>query len=146
MPRTKAPAGYSGTPLAQKLGLKHGQSACFIALPDELGWLATSRDFRTVRQIDSYRRLGKSPADVVHGFFTKAETLAKAAPLCMTAIAPDGMFWASWPKKASGRPTDITEDVIREIALPIGLVDVKVCAVDAVWSGLKLMIRKELRR
>jgi hypothetical protein len=146
MPRTKTSAGYSGTPLARKLGLKDGQTACFIALPDELGWLATARDFRAVRQVDTYRRLGKSPADVVHGFFTKAEILAKAAPLCMSAVAPDGMFWVSWPKKASGRATDLTEDVIREIALPIGLVDVKVCAVDDVWSGLKLMIRKELRR
>lgn len=138
-------AGYSGTPLPKKLGLKDGQAACFIALPDELAWLPESRAFATVKLIDHLRGLGKSHFDAVHGFFTSAAALASAAPHCLRAIAPDGMFWVSWPKKASGRATDITEDVIREIALPIGLVDVKVCAVDDVWSGLKLMIRKELR-
>ena len=139
------PAGYSGTPLAKKLGLKDGQVACFVALPDELSWLLEARIFTSAKAIADHRKLGSSHYDVVHGFFTKAGSLGRALPTMMAAIAPDGMIWGSWPKKASRRVTDITEDVIRSLALPMGLVDVKVCAVDDVWSGLKLVIRKELR-
>ncbi len=139
-------AGYSGTPLAKKLGLKDGQVAWFVALPGELDWLRGAVSFAAVKEAADHRGLARSRADVVHGFFSEAQALGRALPAFMKAIAPDGMIWVSWPKKASKRATDITEDVIRSLALPIGLVDVKVCAVDEVWSGLKLVIRKERRR
>lgn len=139
-----ASAGYSGTPLPKKLGLKDGQKAFFLALPDELSWLREARDFASVKAGNGLSPL-RGHCDVVHAFFTKAAALDKALKPMMAAVAPDGMIWVSWPKKASKRPTDITEDVIRSLALPIGLVDVKVCAVDEVWSGLKLVIRTELR-
>ena len=84
--------------------------------------------------------------DIVHVFSKSATQLANDLPGLMQKIKQNGTIWASWPKKASGVATDITEDTIRSIALPLGLVDVKVCAVDETWSGLKLVIRKELRR
>jgi len=83
--------------------------------------------------------------DFAHIFTTSRTNLADFLPLAMAAIAPNGMIWVSWPKKASKVPSEVTEDIIRELALPLGLVDVKVCAVDEVWSGLKLVIRKERR-
>lgn len=139
-------AGYSGTPLAQKLGFKDGQRALFIDLPPSLADLATSRQFAEASWITA-DRLGAAERgyDVVHLFTAARAVLTALAQPLMALIARDGMIWVSWPKKASKVPTDITEDVIREVVLPMGLVDVKVCAVDEVWSGLKLMIRKELR-
>jgi hypothetical protein len=83
---------------------------------------------------------------LIHLFVEQRADLARQLPRLREQLAPDAVLWVSWPKKASKRPTDITEDVIRELALPIGWVDVKVCAVDAVWSGLKLVVRKELRK
>ena len=138
--------GYSGTPLPQKLGLKGGQRALFIALPPELNDLRTSRQFREMAQAgwETWAD-GDRGWDFVHGFTASRATLeANARPL-LQAIDRDGMVWISWPKKASKVATDITEDVIRDVVLPIGLVDVKVAAVSDVWSGLKLVIRKELR-
>ena len=139
-------AGYSGTPLAQKLGLKDGSRALFIDLPASLADLATSRAF-----VESTRITVDQLGDVAPGYnfvhlFTAARSVleALAQPL-MNLIARDGTIWVSWPKKAAKVATDITEDVIRDVVLPIGLVDVKVCAVDETWSGLKLVIRKELR-
>lgn len=141
-----AAAGYSGTPLAQKLGLKDGQRALFIALPPELNELRTSRHFREMAQVSWEGWTDGEPGwDFVQGFTTSRAVLeANARPLTQ-AIDRNGMIWVSWPKKASKVPTDITEDVIRELVLPIGLVDIKVAAVSDIWSGLKLMIRKELR-
>ncbi|MDB5540730.1 MAG: hypothetical protein JWQ89_2457 [Devosia sp.] len=138
-------SGYSGTPLPQKLGLKDGQRAMFLGLPGELAELRTSRDFAEVRdtQWDTWR--GSKGWDFIHGFTASRAVLEDNARPLMEAIARDGIIWISWPKKASKVPTDITEDVIREVVLPIGLVDIKVAAVSDVWSGLKLMIRKELR-
>lgn len=144
----KAPsssAGYSGTPLPTKLGLKDGQHICFIALPASLEWLGDAAGFSLVATAGERGQVPDGPFDVIHAFYTEADDLRAAASQLMAAIVPNGMIWISWPKKASKRPTDITEDVIRAVLLPIGLVDVKVCAVDAVWSGLKLVIRKELR-
>lgn len=141
-----AAAGYSPTPLAAKLGLKDGQSVVFVGLPDELGELATARDFAAKTLID-WPALGEAGEghDVVHAFTGRRADLDGNVGTFKKMIAPDGAVWISWPKKASKIATDITEDVIRDVALPKGLVDVKVCAVDAVWSGLKLVIRKELR-
>jgi hypothetical protein len=139
-------AGYSGTPLAQKLGLKDGQRALFIALPVELDELTTDREFRGVAKANWDDWTDGDPGwDYVHGFTASRATLeANARPL-LDAIDRNGIIWVSWPKKASKVPTDITEDVIREVVLPIGLVDIKVAAVSDIWSGLKLVIRKELR-
>ncbi len=140
-------AGYSGTPLPRKLGLKDGQRAAFIALPDNLNWLAEAVPFLECLLADVPPGSGSnwSDLDIVHAFVTEASVLGGALPTLHKAIAPAGMIWVSWPKRVSKRLTDITEDVIRRLALPLGLVDVKVCAVDEVWSGLKLVIRKALR-
>lgn len=137
--------GYSGTPLPQKLGLKDGQRVLFLGLPDALGQLKSARDFAEVREAgwDNWR--GSKDWDFVHGFTASRGVLEDNARPLMEAISRDGVIWISWPKKAAKVPTDITEDVIREVVLPIGLVDIKVAAVSEIWSGLKLMIRKELR-
>jgi hypothetical protein len=137
--------GYSGTPLPQKLGLKDGQRVMFLGLPEDLSELKRSRNFAELRDTtwDSWR--GSSGWDFVHGFTASRGVLEDNARPLMEAIDRNGTIWISWPKKASKVPTDITEDVIREVVLPIGLVDIKVAAVSDVWSGLKLMIRKELR-
>lgn len=138
--------GYSGTPLAQKLGLKDGQRVMFIALPPELKELRKSRDFIEIAEAGWETFTDGNPGyDVIHGFTASRAVLEKSAKKLMRQIDRDGTIWISWPKKASKVQTDITEDTIREVVLPIGLVDVKVAAVSEIWSGLKLMIRKELR-
>lgn len=140
-----APLGYSGTPLPKKLGLKDGQRALFLDLPKSLASLKTSVALAAA-DAGSWDKLKSAKSyDFIHGFTASRAVLEKAAKPLMSAITRDGMIWISWPKKASKVPTDITEDVIREVVLPIGLVDVKVAAVDEIWSGLKLVIRKELR-
>lgn len=129
--------GYSGTPLAKKLSLKDGFGVVFEGMP---------ADVRA--EIDAYG-LALEDRDVlpdaVHIFTTERAVLEARLTHWRTRIAQAGQIWVSWPKKASKVPTDVTEDVIREVCLPMGLVDVKVCAIDAVWSGLKLVIRKEIR-
>ena len=141
-----APVGYSGTPLAQKLGLKDGQRVLFISLPESLNELRVSRHFVEMAQAGWQTFTDGDPGyDVIHGFTTQRAELAEAAKPLMDSIDRNGSIWISWPKKASKVPTDITEDVIRDVVLPIGLVDVKVAAVTEIWSGLKLVIRKELR-
>ena len=138
-------SGYSGTPLAQKLGLKDGQRVLFLDLPEGCSDLATSRAFVEASQ-SGWSALGKARNyDLIHAFTASRAQLEKSAESFIPAITRDGSVWISWPKKASKVPTDITEDVISEVLLPTGLVDVKVAAVDEVWSGLKLVIRKELR-
>lgn len=144
--RTPTPPGYSGTPLPQKLGLKDGQRVLFIALPPELGDLRKARRFAELAEAGWETFAGGKPGyDVIHGFTASRGVLENAARPLLGAIGGDGAIWISWPKKASKVATDITEDVIREVVLPLGLVDVKVAAVSEVWSGLKLVIRKELR-
>jgi hypothetical protein len=139
-------AGYSDTPLAQKLGLKDGQRVLFIDLPPSLAELAAARQFVEASRITVDQVGAASPGyDFVHLFTATRSVLEALAQTLMNLIARDGMIWVSWPKKAAKVATDITEDVIRSVVLPLGLVDVKVCAVDEVWSGLKLVIRKELR-
>jgi Protein of unknown function (DUF3052) len=102
-------------------------------------WPPFPRGVQVAPQITSH-------TDIVHIFSAKKEELSQALHTCLKRMRPDGMIWVSWPKKSSKVPTDITEDTIREVALPLGLVDIKVCAVDDVWSGLKLVIRKENRK
>ena len=139
-------AGYSGTPLPQKLGLKDGQRVLWISLPKELKDLRKSRNFVEIAEAgwDTFTD-GDPGYDVIHGFTASRAVLEKSCKKLMKQIDRDGSIWISWPKKASKVETDITEDVIRDVVLPIGLVDVKVAAVSEIWSGLKLVIRKELR-
>jgi hypothetical protein len=134
-------ARYSGTPLPRKLGLKEGQAVAFIALPETLSGLAECELFADVDRVSAADELGPSePHDLIHAFYTRAHDLELALNCLRAAIKPAGMIWISWPKKAAKVETDITEDVVRGFALARGLVDVKVCAVDEVWSGLKLVI------
>jgi hypothetical protein len=134
-------AGYSGTPLFKKLGLRPGMVCQALDPPKDYEELLTGlpEDVR-------FGHRSKETLDFVHLFVREAEGLQSRLATLRERIHPAGMIWVSWPKKASKRPTDITEDVIRSLALRIGLVDVKVCAVDDTWSGLKLVIRKERRR
>lgn len=132
--------GYSGTPLFKKLGIKSGTRILTVGAPSDYAKLVTGRPKDSA--IVSARARS---ADLAHIFTHKRVQLAQKLPALKKAIAPDGMIWVSWPKKSSGVPTDITEDVVRELAFPLDLVDVKVCAVTEVWSGLKLVIRREAR-
>jgi hypothetical protein len=134
------PAGYSRKPLHQKLGIKPGQRVAVIGTPSDYETLIGG-PVAGVR----YQDRARGKVDIAHCFVTTAATLRAKLPSLMDAIAPDGMIWISWPKRASGVATDLTEDGIRDAALPLGLVDVKVCAVDDTWSGLKLVIRKTNR-
>lgn len=133
-------AGYSGTPLPRKLGVKEGARVAWLGAPSHFDQLvAPLPDGVTVS-----RRIGKG-LDLLVQFATSRAELSARLPQLKDAIFPDGVAWVSWPKKSSGVATDITEDTIREDALPLGLVDVKVAAVDETWSGLKLVVRRELR-
>ena len=136
-----AASGYSGTPLAKKLGLKPGMRAWFLGMPDSVR-AEVERDAPAIERLET----PEPPVELAHIFVTSCAALDCELRMLLPLIARDGMIWVSWPKKASKVPTDITEDVIRALALPLGLVDVKVCAVDEIWSGLKLVIRRELRQ
>ncbi|MEM9584578.1 MAG: DUF3052 family protein [Pseudomonadota bacterium] len=139
-------AGYSGTPLAKKLGLKDGQAVAFVGLPASVSHLLSDRAYREVESVDNWVELSDKLYDVVHLFSKEADVIRKAVHELADRIVQTGMIWVSWPKKASKVQTDVTEDVVREAALRGKLVDVKVGAVDSVWSGLKLVIRKDLRQ
>ena len=140
-----AEAGYSHTPLARKLGLKAGQAVAFVGLPDSLHHLHDAAGFRRIELAPDWRALPEGARDVIHLFTRSAAEVDLALPVLRDLIDPDGMIWVSWPKKASKVATDVTEDLICRRALADVLVDVKVCAVDAVWSGLKLVVRMDLR-
>jgi hypothetical protein len=133
-------AGYSGTPLAQKLGIKPDHKVVTIGAPAGYRKLLAP-----LPKGISFTTEVAAAAAFIHLFVTKRQTLNKELKRLRRLIADTGVLWVSWPKKSSGVTTDITEDVIREVALPLGFVDVKVCAVDETWSGLKLMIRRDLR-
>jgi hypothetical protein len=142
------PAGYSGTPLAKKLGIKEGSTILAVDAPDDYSWLVQSLPIGAEITNVELRSLGKGKAgvDIIHLFTNSRDDLFRSLPLLHKLIKQDGSIWVSWYKKAAKLPTEITEDTVREACLPIGLVDVKVCAVDANWSGLKLVIRKENRK
>ncbi len=112
-----ASAGYSGTPLAKKLGLKDGQAVAFIGLPDSLSWLHDAAAFRRIELAPDWRALPEGARDVIHLFTKSAAVVVEALPVLRDMIEPDGMIWVSWPKKASKVATDVTEDVIRNRAL-----------------------------
>ncbi len=132
--------GYSGTPLAQKLGLKRGMRSWFCSMPASV----RAEIDPEALGIEEYE-VASAGLQAAHIFVTERTKLERELEALLALIERNGFIWVSWPKKAAKLDTDITEDVIREVALPKGLVDVKVCAVDPVWSGLKLMIRKENR-
>ena len=134
-------AGYSSTPLAKKLGYKPGQTVHLHHAPAHYLKILALEDPKSVTWIKE----PKAGVQLIHAFTVEFAELRKLLALYRKRLAPDGAVWISWPKKAAKVPTDITEDRIRDACLPLGLVDIKVCAVDEVWSGLKLVIRKELR-
>ena len=133
-------AGTTGKPLTQKLGIKPGfcifVSGAPASYPDIVGALPEGATLAARLNV---------PLDMVHLFATRSDGLAKALARFRAAIAPHGMVWVSWPKKASGVATDLSDVVVRDVALPLGLVDVKVCAINATWSGLKFVIPKDRR-
>ncbi len=134
-----ASAGYSGTPLGKKLSLKPGMRVWFDAMPVSV---LAEIDMPDLARLPT----PAAPLDAAHIFVTERADMGTKLAMLRPLLAPTGFIWVSWPKKASKLPTDITEDTIRALILPTtDLVDVKVCAVDAIWSGLKLMIRKSAR-
>lgn len=142
---TPAPAGYSGRPLPDKLGMKDGQRALYVCLPDDLADLPAARAFASCAAVAWDQLPAGAHFDFVQAFTTNRTDLADNAGRFRDLVMPAGMVWICWPKKSSKVPTDITEDTIREVFLPVGMVDVKVCAVTDIWSGLKLVVRKKLR-
>jgi hypothetical protein len=131
-------AGYSGTPLPRKIGAKPGDRALVVGSPPGAPTLFEE-------EVRVLRRAGGAPLDVIVVFTTARADLERRLPALRARLQPAGMLWVAWPKRASGVPTDLTEDVVRDVALPTGLVDTKVAAIDDTWSGLRLVIRKELR-
>lgn len=134
------PIGYSGTPLVKKLGIVEHSRVVAKHAPDDY-----KRLLEPIPVGVSFESEVVQTTDVVHVFVERKSVLKNELVSLRNSIKPNGIVWISWPKKTSKMPTDITEDTIRELALPLGFVDVKVCAVNEIWSGLKLMIRKELR-
>jgi hypothetical protein len=133
-------AGYSKTPLAQKLGIKPGMKVAALEAPPGYRKLLAP-----VPADVSFTARASAGAGFVHLFVTERSALEKELKRLRGMLDDAGVLWISWPKKSSGVVSDITEDVIREVCLPLGFVDIKVCAVDDTWSGLKLMIRRENR-
>jgi len=133
-------AGYSGTPLARKLSLKDGMRVWRDGMPDSVAREIAAEGLQ-LQLLDAR----EAAIDAAHIFVTERAELEAKLHNLLALLGPAGMIWVSWPKKSSKVPTDITEDVIREICLPMGLVDVKVCAVDETWSALKLVVRLQNR-
>ena len=133
------PAGYSGKPVWQKLGLDHAPRVLVRGAPGDYARLvgASAAMLELVGP--------RAGFDLAHVFVERRDRLAAELAALDARLPDDGVLWVSWPKRSSGVATDITEDVVRELALPLGLVDVKVCAIDATWSGLKLVRRRERR-
>jgi hypothetical protein len=134
-------AGYSGTPLPQKLGIKPGLSVITINAPTNYRRLLC-----TIPEGVTFSDRLKPESSFVHVFIKTRRELKKSLSILREKLADTGTVWVSWPKRSAGVPTDVTEDVVRAVALPLGFVDVKVCAIDETWSGLKLMVRRLNRR
>jgi hypothetical protein len=133
-------AGYSATPLARKLSLKDGLRTWWRGMPAAVGAEIEAAGLALVRLAAP-----EPPIDAAHVFVTRLAELEEAIALVRPRLAPAGFLWISWPKKGAGLASEVTEDAVRRAALPTGLVDIKVCAVDQTWSGLKLVIRRDLR-
>jgi hypothetical protein len=134
-------AGYSGTPLPQKLGIKPGLSVVTINAPTNY-----RRLLGTIPEGVTFSDRLRPESSFIHVFAKKRSELSNRLAVSREQIADTGTVWVSWPKRSSGVPTDVTEDAVRAVALPLGFVDVKVCAIDETWSGLKLMVRRENRK
>jgi len=134
-------AGYSETPLPKKLGITPGVTVVTINPPNNYRRLLDS-----IPEGVTFSDRLKPGSSFVHVFVSKCSELARRLPVMRKKVSDTGIIWISWPKKSAGVPTDVTEDVIRAVALPLGFVDVKVCAIDETWSGLKLMVRRENRK
>jgi hypothetical protein len=132
--------GYSGTPLARKLSLKDGMRVWWDGMPDSVRDEVAAKGL-----VLDHLSKPEAPIDAAHIFVIERADLEAKLHQLMPLLDPAGMIWVSWPKKASRVLTDITEDVIRDVCLPMGLVDVKVCAVDSTWSALKLVVRRQNR-
>jgi hypothetical protein len=141
-PTGSGPTGYSGTPLPTKLGIRPGMKLALLHAPDGIEQTLGSLPDGS-RLVHGLRK--REQADMIIGFVTARDHLARNIGWLLKALPPDGAFWVAWPKKASRVPTDMSDDAVREVALPLGWVDTKVCAIDATWSGLKLVLRKHLR-
>jgi hypothetical protein len=137
-----APAGYSGTPLPKKLGIKPGMRVALLHAPD--GIEETLGELPVGVRLQHGLRRGQQ-VDLILGFVTERNHLARNISRLVTTLPPDGALWVAWPKRAAKMTTDMTDDAVRDIALPMGWVDIKVCAIDATWTGLKLVLRRELR-
>ena len=139
-PAAAAASGYSGTPLARKLGIGAGCRLYLRGAPADYAALVAPlpEGVRVVKRVGA-------DTDLMHLFATRRAELARALAACLAAMRADAVIWVSWPKKSSALASELTEHAVRELALPLGLVDIKVCAVDATWSGLKLVIRKSER-
>jgi len=133
-------AGYSGTPLVKKLGLKEGSVVALVDPPPGFDSLLVG-----LPDDITFRSQLRGRIDIVVSFFDQRSAFERRLPAVTKAMDRDGSWWVCWPKKASKVPTDMTEDVVREVVLPVGLVDVKVAAIDEVWSGLKVMWRRDRR-
>jgi len=133
-------SGYSGTPLAKKLGISAESEVLLIGAP--AGYDALLQPLPPGVRFSSR---ASAKTSLAHLFVTRQGDLSKRLAALRRALSPDASVWVSWPKKSSGVPSTVTENVIRQVALPLGFVDIKVCAVSEVWSGLKLVVRKELR-
>jgi hypothetical protein len=136
-PRGAAAAGYSGTPLPRKLGIKAGARLALIGAPEGFDLTLGSLP----DDVSVSRRLGRGSRDVIVAFFSRRAMLERRLPPLRAALDPAGGLWIAWPKRASGVETDVTEDVVRTLGLAAGLVDNKICAIDQVWSGLRLVYR-----
>jgi len=137
---TEKTAGHSGTPLSKKLGIKEGSCLLILGAPDGYRQLLEPLPPGVL-----FESKADPSVDIVHLFVTQEGDLVYHLTMLREELKPEATLWVSWPKKAAKFPTTITEDTIREWALPLGFVDIKVCAVSEVWSGLKLVVRKELR-
>jgi hypothetical protein len=137
-----AGAGYSDTPLARKLGIDEGMRVALLDGPRGIEGALDPLPFG----VELGRRLRKeAQTDLVVQFVTKRDQLARTLPSLVEALAPDGVIWVAWPKRVSKVPTDVSDHTVRELALPLGWVDTKVCAIDATWTALKLVLRSERR-
>ncbi len=135
-----ATAGYSGTPLPQKLGIRAGARLAIVGAPPDF-----TRTLGVLPDEVEHTGLPGAPVDVLIAFYTDAASLRASFERQARSVAPDGALWIAWPKRASGVATDLDGNVLREVGLPSGMVDNKVCAIDEVWSGLRFVVRKENR-
>lgn len=133
-------AGYSNTPLLKKLGVKPGQCGLLINLPDEIEPLKNFDQWKRIKIADSLRGIIGGPYDYIHLFCSDKKDLIRGIEKSKNQMSDNAMIWVSWPKKASGVPSTVAEGDVRSLAIKFGLVDIKICAVNDVWSGLKLVI------